>query len=114
MKPKQKIKEVFVSSMDFETTEEDLHKLFSICGTVRSINMLKDPQGRPIGVAFIRMASEAENRDAINVLDGTRLGHRCICVTVPRPKKVPVAESEPQEKLSRRRRTPKGRKNTEK
>lgn len=112
MKPKQKIKEVFVSSIDFETTEEDLHKLFSVCGTVRSINMLTDPHGRPSGVAFIRMASEAENRDAINTLDGTRLGHRCIGVAVPRPKQAPVVEAEPEEKRSRRKRIPKGRKKT--
>jgi hypothetical protein len=114
MKPKQKIKEVFVSSIDFETTEEDLHKLFSVCGTVRAIHLLNDSQGRFNGAAFIRMASEAENRDAINMLDGTRLGKRYICVAAPRPKEAPVVEPEPPEKRSRRRRTPKGLKKTQK
>jgi RNA recognition motif-containing protein len=113
MKPKQKIKEVFVGSIDFETTEEDLHKLFSVCGTVRAIHLLKDPQGRFSGAAFIRMASEAENRDAINMLDGARLGHRCISVVAPRAKTETVVEPELPEKRSRRRRTPKGKKKTQ-
>ncbi len=113
MKTKPKIKEVFVSSLDFETTEEDLHKLFSVCGTVKAIHMLSDAQGRSKGIAFIRMATEAENRDAINMLDGTRLGNRCINVSAPKPKEalIPQAEEAP-EKRSRRKREPKGRKKT--
>ncbi|SEA80246.1 RNA recognition motif. (a.k.a. RRM, RBD, or RNP domain) [Desulfuromusa kysingii] len=114
MKPKAKIKDIFVADISFEATEEDLHKLFSVCGTVRSIHMLTDPKnGNFKGIAFIRMATEAENRDAINMLDGTRLIDRCINVSAAKSKEEMNADSdvvEIPERRSRRKRVPKGRK----
>lgn len=44
MNVKTKIKNIFIADISFEATEEDLHKLFSVCGTVRSIHMLTDPK----------------------------------------------------------------------
>jgi RNA recognition motif-containing protein len=111
MKDKTRIKDIFVSDISYEVTEEDLHKLFSVCGTVRFIHLLTDPQGRFKGAAFVRMANDAENREAINMLDGTRLINRCISVVAARPKaELKPATVEIPEKRSRRRRTPKGRK----
>ena len=112
MKAKTKIKDIFVADISFEATEEDLHKLFSVCGTVRSINMLTDPQkGHFKGVAFVRMSTDAENREAINMLDGTRLIDRCISVAAAKTKEELTSEVvELPEKRTRRKRVPKGRK----
>ncbi len=91
MSNKSKVKEIYVADISFKVVEEDLHKLFSVCGTVRGINMLKDlKSGNFNGRAFIRMASDAEAKEAINMLDGTRLLDRCISVSAARDK--PVAE----------------------
>ena len=112
MKTKPKIKDIFVSDISFEVTEEDLHKLFSVCGKVRSINMVTDSRsGQFKGVAFVCMSNDAETRDAINMLDGTRLIDRCISVSAAKTKdelKTEVVEIP--EKRARRKRVPKGRK----
>ena len=43
-------KDLFVTDIDFDAEEADLHKLFSVCGTVKLINQLTDPKtGKPTG-----------------------------------------------------------------
>ena len=99
-------KDLYVSDISFEVREEDLQKLFALCGTVRSIHLLTDPKsGLFRGCAFVRMATIAEAKDAIVTLDGTRLLNRCISVTAARPKK-PAAQPVPvpPEKPARRSR----------
>jgi RNA recognition motif-containing protein len=73
--------------------------------------MLNDPQGNFKGIAFIRMANDKETKEAVNMLDGTRLQNRCISVSIALSKeeRTPPAV-EIQEKKARRRRAPKGRK----
>ena len=113
MTAKARIKDIFVSDISFEATEEDLHKLFSVCGTVRSINMVTDPRsGQFKGVAFVCMSNDAETREAINMLDGTRLIDRCIGVAAAKTKEEMAATTtvEIPEKRARRKRVPKGRK----
>ncbi len=113
MKTRAKIKDIFVSDISFEATEEDIHKLFSVCGTVRSINMVTDSRsGQFKGVAFVCMSNAAETREAINMLDGTRLVDRCISVSAAKTKEEMKTEApvEIVEKRTRRRRVPKGRK----
>jgi len=109
MTEKTKLKELFVSDIPFETTEEELRQLFSTCGTVRSIFMLNDARGHFKGIAFIKMATEKENREALNMLDGTRLLDRYIKVAPTKPKTI-VQETaaeplEQQARPSRRRNT---------
>ncbi len=113
MKTKSKIKDIFVADISFEATEEDLHKLFSVCGKVRSINMVTDQRsGQFKGVAFVCMSNDAETKEAINMLDGTRLIDRCIVVSAAKSKEELKAEApvEILETRTRRKRVPKGRK----
>ena len=114
MKNKPKIKDIFVGELSYDVTEEDIHKLFSVCGTVRSVNMVTDPKnGQFKGVAFVCMSNDAETREAINMLDGTRLIDRCINVSPAKTKEEMAAISpvvELPEKRVRRKRVPKGRK----
>jgi len=113
MRAKTKIKDIFVTDISFEATEEDLHKLFSVCGKVRSINMVTDQRnGQFKGVAFVCMSNDAETKEAINMLDGTRLIDRCIHVAAAKTKEELQAEAPVEffEKRTRRKRVPKGRK----
>lgn len=108
MSNKSKVKEIYVGDISFEVVEEDLHKLFSVCGTVRAINMLKDVRtGNFNGQAFIRMATDAEAKEAINMLDGTRLLNRCINVSAARDKPINEPIAVVKEKKPRRRERPK-------
>jgi len=88
-------KELFVTDISFDAEEEDLGKLFAVCGTVRSIHLVTDKKtGQFTGCAFVRMASAAEAKDAINMLDGARLINRCISVKAAQAKK-DLATTEP-------------------
>ncbi len=110
MKDKPTNKELFVTDISFDAEEEDLGKLFAVCGTVRSVHMLSDKKtGKFTGCAFIHMASAAEAKDAVHMLDGTRLINRCINVKAAQPKK--IAEPAPQTvpEKPRRDRRPRGR-----
>jgi RNA recognition motif-containing protein len=88
MKTKSTSKDLYVAEIAFDAEEEDLRKLFSLCGTVRAIHMITDQKtGQFKGCAFVHMANAAEARDAINTLDGTYLLKRCINVTAALPRK---------------------------
>ena len=91
-------REIYVSGISFSAEEEDLRKLFVLFGTVNSVHMVKDSKsGLFKGSAFIRMATPAQARDAVNSLDGTYLIDRCISVTAARPKQAeaPAAKRSP-------------------
>ena len=105
MKAQSKNKDLFVTDIDFEAEEEDLHKLFSLCGKVKNINMISDAKsGNFRGCAFVNMATANEAKDAINTLDGTRLLNRCITVQAARPKGTAEAVAESPEKPKRDKR----------
>lgn len=112
MKEKPAIKDLYVANLSFETEEEDLQKLFAICGTVRAIHMITDQKsGLSKGCAFVHMATAAEAKDAITTLDGTSLHKRCISVTAALPRKTAVAPAKAApEKPQRTKRPPKRRK----
>lgn len=113
MKSKPAVKDLYVANLDFETEEEDLQKLFTLCGTVRGIHMVTDPKsGLPKGCAFVHMTTAAEAQDAIVTLDGTALHKRIISVTAALPRKTaaPAATPAPAEKTKRARRPPRRRK----
>lgn len=113
MTEKTRIKEIFVSEISFETSEDELRQLFSTCGTVKNVSMLNDARGQFKGIAFVKMSSDKETREALNMLDGTLLQNRRIKVAPARPKtqlqQTPVEELPPQQR-NKRRRIPKGRK----
>jgi RNA recognition motif-containing protein len=81
-------KDIYVRHISPEASEEDLRKLFGVCGKVTYVHMVKDAKsGEFVGCAFVKMASEAEAKDAIVTLDGALLGNRTILVSVARPQK---------------------------
>ncbi len=110
MKNKSIDKDLFVFDISFDVEEEDLRKLFAVCGTVRSIHLLTDQKsGKFKGCAFVSMATAAEAKDVLHMLDGTRLLGRCINISAARPKQpTPPPVETVEEKLPRKRR-PRGR-----
>lgn len=113
MKAKPTVKDLYVANLSFETEEEDIQKLFAICGTVRAIHMVTDPKsGLPKGCAFVHMTTAAEAKDAIATLDGVSLHKRIIDVTAALPRKTAVepAKETSQAKPQRKKRPPRTRK----
>jgi RNA recognition motif-containing protein len=54
--------QVFVGNLAYTTTEAELEHKFSTFGKVRSAHLLRDPDGRPRGSAFVDMAEAAAKR----------------------------------------------------
>jgi len=87
MKNRAKNKDLFVAEISFEAGEEDLRKLFAVCGEVKNVKLLTDQRsGKFTGRAFIRMGTDAEAKDAARTLDGALLIDRCIRVSVAKDK----------------------------
>ena len=78
---------LFVGNLSFNTTENDLQDAFAAHGTVTEANLMTDrTSGRPRGFGFVTMGSPEEAQNAIDALNGTRLGDRNITVNEARPK----------------------------
>ncbi|BCR02991.1 RNA-binding protein [Desulfuromonas versatilis] len=92
-------KDLYVTNISFQATEEDLRKLFAVAGTVRSVNLLTDPKtGLLKGNGFVRMASEAEAKEAAVILDGALLINREIGVSLARDKAERAGQRPPEER----------------
>lgn len=80
-------KDLYIKNLSLEATEEDLRKLFSLCGKVSYIHLVNDSKtGQFVGAAYVKMSSEAEAKDARVTLDGTLLINRLIVVTEALPR----------------------------
>lgn len=99
-------KDLYIKNIALEISEEELRKLFAVCGKVTYVHMVKDAtSGEFVGCAYVKMSSEAEAKDAIVTLDGARMGNREIVVKEALPQKTankgPVGKY-PGKPLSRR------------
>jgi len=84
-------KDLYVKHISIEATEEDVRKLFAVCGKVTYVHMVKDAKtGQFLGCAYVKMSSEAEAKDALVSLDGARFINRMIAVVPALPQR-PVA-----------------------
>jgi len=73
--------EIYVGQLSGTVTENEVSKLFSVVGTVESIHMVKDAEtGTFRGCGYVRMSTEDEARDAVNLMNGAMLGGRLITV----------------------------------
>jgi RNA recognition motif-containing protein len=81
-------KQLYVTNISFQATEEDIWKLFSVAGKVKHIKLLMDPAtGKPKGCGFVEMATQKEVKEAIDTLDDCLLIDRQIKVEEARPPK---------------------------
>ena len=78
---------LYVGNLSFNTSEDDLRKLFEQHGTVERVSITTDrATGRSRGFGFVEMANENEANAAIAALNETELQGRNLMVNVARPK----------------------------
>jgi cold-inducible RNA-binding protein len=81
------VKNIFVGNLDFNTSEDELRKLFEVHGQVDRITILTDRDtGRSRGFGFVEMANAEEGDKAIAALNGSQIGGRTLNVNEARPK----------------------------
>lgn len=77
---------LFVGSIPWKTTEDDLRASFGEFGTVVSARIITDKfTGKSRGFGFVEMSSDEEAQAAISGLDGKEFQGRPIAVSVARP-----------------------------
>jgi len=76
---------IYVGSLPYETTSQDLIDLFGQVGQVVSATVITDrDSGRSKGFGFVEMSNDEEARNAIDQLNGAHLGERSIVVNEAR------------------------------
>ncbi|MCH7541511.1 RNA-binding protein [Patescibacteria group bacterium] len=80
-------KKLFVGGLPFETSNEELEKIFADIGTVESANVITDRMtGRSRGFGFVEMSSDEEATKAVEKLNGSKIGDREMAVAEARPR----------------------------
>ena len=78
---------IFVGSLSFDATEEDLKQAFSQAGTVVSTFIPVDKMtGRKRGFGFVEMGSNEEAAKAIEMLNGSEIHGRPVALNEAQPK----------------------------
>lgn len=76
---------LFVGSLPFETSEEELRTLFEAHGEVADARIITDKfSGKSRGFGFVEMSSEEQAKKAVEQLDGSNLEGRNIVVNEAR------------------------------
>jgi RNA recognition motif-containing protein len=76
---------IYVGSLSYDVTEEELKKVFEAFGQVESVKVIRDNfSGRSKGFAFVEMADSAGAHSAIDGLDGKELKGRPLKVNKAR------------------------------
>ena len=80
---------LYVGNLSYQTTEQDLNRLFSESGTVVSAQVITDRDtGQPRGFAFVEMSSEDEAKQAIAANNGKTVDGRALAVNeFPSPRR---------------------------
>lgn len=77
---------LFVGSLPFTTTSDQLREIFAKVGQVAEANVVADKMtGRSRGFGFVEMATDEDAKKAIEKLNGTEVEGRKIFVSEARP-----------------------------
>jgi RNA recognition motif-containing protein len=77
---------LFVGSLAWTATDDDLANFFSEAGTVLSAKVIVDRDtNRSKGFGFVEMSTDEEAKAAIDKLNGKELNGRAIAVNEARP-----------------------------
>jgi RNA recognition motif-containing protein len=80
-------KKIYVGNLSFNTTDEDLSKLFQPYGAVGSASVIKDKfTGRSRGFGFVEMDKNEEADKAIAELNGKSVEGRALKVSEAQPR----------------------------
>ncbi|MBW8065470.1 MAG: RNA-binding protein [Nitrospira sp.] len=77
---------LYVGSLPYSTTEQELSELFAQHGSVQSAKVITDRYtGQSRGFGFVEMATSEEAQKAITALNGMAMGGRTLVVNEARP-----------------------------
>ena len=77
---------LFVGSLPFATTSDQLREIFAKVGKVVEANVVMDKMsGRSRGFGFVEMATDQDAKKAVDQLNGTEVDGRKIFVSEARP-----------------------------
>jgi cold-inducible RNA-binding protein len=78
---------LFVGSLSWNVTDDQLKDFFSTVGTVASATVIMDREtNRSKGFGFVEMSSDDEAKAAIDQLNGKELDGRAVTVNEARPR----------------------------
>jgi cold-inducible RNA-binding protein len=78
---------LYVGNLSFNTSTQDLEKMFGEIGSVTSASIIEDRDtGQSRGFAFIEMSSKEEGQNAITKLNGTECDGRELIVNEAKPR----------------------------
>jgi len=78
---------LYVGNLSYQTTDQQLHELFSEAGNVASAQVVTDRYtGEARGFGFVEMATEDEAQQAIAAINGRNVGGRALVVNESRPR----------------------------
>lgn len=78
---------LYVGNLSYETTEDDLRRLFAQAEIVNQVALIKDRDtGSSKGFAFITMASPEEANKAVERFNRQRVGNRELKVNLAHPR----------------------------
>jgi RNA recognition motif-containing protein len=81
------VKNIFVGNLDFNTSEDELRRLFETHGQVDRVAIMTDRDtGRSRGFGFVEMTSAEDGEKAIAAMNGSQIGGRTLNVNEARPK----------------------------
>lgn len=78
---------LYVGNLNFRTTGEELHELFSQAGEVENASIVEDREtGRSRGFGFVEMTTSEGAAAAIEQFNGKEFGGRTLTVSEARPR----------------------------
>ena len=78
---------LYVGNLSYQTTDQQLHDLFSEAGNVSSAQVVTDRYtGQARGFGFVEMASEDDAQQAIAAINGRNMDGRALVVNESRPR----------------------------
>jgi cold-inducible RNA-binding protein len=79
--------DIYVGNLSYQTTDQDLQKVFGNYGTVASVRVITDRDtGQSKGFAFLEMPEKDEALKAIENLNGYELDGRALKVNESQPR----------------------------
>jgi len=77
---------LYIGSLPFATTQDELSAMFSQAGTVSSATIITDKMtGRSRGFGFVEMSTDEEAQKAIEMFNGHEMEGRKLIVNEARP-----------------------------
>lgn len=77
---------LYVGSLAYTITDEELSKIFSEAGTVTSAKVIIDrDMNRSKGFGFVEMSTDEEAQNAIKMFNGKEVEGRTLVVNIARP-----------------------------